>query len=55
MIINSELLNGNWHRLNCGYDGFDNNIIKMSRTKSSDTTKCCLYSFGHSNRGCLDI
>lgn len=54
IIIISELLNGNWHGLNRGYDGFVNNIIKMSRTKSSDITEFSRPSFGNLNQGCLD-
>lgn len=38
IVMNPELLNGNWCCFNCGCNGFCNDIIIMSRTKSSDNT-----------------
>lgn len=55
IIINCELLNGNWHRFNGGYDGSDNNIIKISRTKSSKWHNKILSPFiCNLNQGCFD-
>lgn len=54
IIINSELLNGNWHWFNGVYDPFDDNVIKISRPKYSDKTKFSLHSFGNLNQGCRD-